>query len=374
MISLPHPTHDITRRVVDAAIRSNTPVLLWGDPGSGKTAFIESIAAALHCPMEDLAPGTLDPTDIAGLPINTGKMEHGLPVAEAAPPAWARRLTELDADLALLFFDEINTANSAVQGALLRVIQTRKVGQLPLDGDVRLVATANPPKSSAGGWKLAPAMTSRWLHIWWQPSVDEIITGLTNGWPEPDPLDAVSGNLMDRDAAIAVVATFLADQPEHAQRADTEGGLGLAANPRSWDRLADMFAQLSEDDHAAQEVVAHGILGTETATAFIAYMLILSKLPSLSSVLKDSALLSTIEAHEAHHFLMNAFYRIGKANGSDWDTTVKQVLLPLFEAHPTVAIGYEQRFTSHEHADQFPETSAMIAEAVIEASKESSGL
>ena len=372
-LSLPNPSHAVIRRVVDAAIRSNTPILLWGEPGSGKTAFIESLAEVMGCPVETLAPGTLDPTDIAGLPINTGEKEDGLPVAEFAPPSWARRLTTVD-KIALLFFDEVNTANSAVQGALLRVIQSRYVGQLPLDPQVRLIAAANPPKSSAGGWKLAPAMTARWVHVWWQPSVDDIITGMTSGWPKADPYAGTSEETVPREEIMALIAGFLAANPEHAQHTDIQGELKLASSPRSWDRLADMFSRLAEDDTEAQEVVAHGILGTDTATAFIAYLLILSKLPALTAVLDGSASLDDIEAHEAHHYLLNAFFRIGKPSGGGWDKTAEQVLLPLLRFHPTVAIGYEQRFVNHHDAEEHPDRLAKIADAVIEVSKETSGL
>ena len=128
------------------AVTANQPVLLWGEPGIGKSAGLEQLAAGLGLPLETVIASVHEPSDFAGLPIvGDDPATTGVPMA---PPDWAVRLTR--AGQGLLFFDELSSAPPAVQAALLRVVLERRVGSLVLPDAVRIVAAANPPSSAAG--------------------------------------------------------------------------------------------------------------------------------------------------------------------------------------------------------------------------------
>ncbi len=47
---------------------------------------------------------------------------------------------------------------------MLRILQEREVGELPLPATVALVATANPPAVAVDGWELPPPIANRLMH------------------------------------------------------------------------------------------------------------------------------------------------------------------------------------------------------------------
>src|SRR3954471_6329845 len=98
---------------------ARVPMLLWGDPGTGKSSVVRALAADLGIPHEVVIASIREPSDFAGLPVVAdGSVRF-------APPSWARRLA--DEGRGVLFLDELSTAPPAVQAALLRVVLERTV-------------------------------------------------------------------------------------------------------------------------------------------------------------------------------------------------------------------------------------------------------
>ena len=61
-------------RVVKDSIKNNTPVMLWGPPGIGKSSLIHQISAELSRKVLDLRLAQLEPTDLRGVPMpNLGR-------------------------------------------------------------------------------------------------------------------------------------------------------------------------------------------------------------------------------------------------------------------------------------------------------------
>lgn len=144
--------------------RAGIPAVLWGSPGTGKTASLYRAARRHGLHAEVILLSLRDPSDIAGLPVPS---KAGI---KLEPPAWARRLAE--AGKGLLILDELSCAPGAVQAAALRIVAEGVVGELELPKEVRVLAAANPADEAAGGWELSAPMANRLAHI---------------SWPEPDP-------------------------------------------------------------------------------------------------------------------------------------------------------------------------------------------
>src|SRR5262249_31777559 len=143
------------------AVAANLPVLLWGEPGIGKSATLGQLAAALRLPMETVIASIPEPSDFSGLPIvGDDPAQQARPMA---PPAGAVGVAA--PGRGLLFSDELPSAPPAVQAALLRVVLERRVGSLRLPDQVRIVAAANPPASAADGWHLSPPLANRFVHL-----------------------------------------------------------------------------------------------------------------------------------------------------------------------------------------------------------------
>ena len=201
-------------------ITADVPVLLWGAPGTGKTAHITALAEEKGAHLETLIGSTMDPTDL-GRPIIKGDD------VLLAPPPWVKRLREaLDSNKpAWLFLDELTCAPPAVQAALLRVVNERIAADVSLEG-CRVIAAANPPHLSASGLDLSAATNNRWAHIQWETDVDNWVAGETSGWGNPDPALAeirgvIAGWVTSRPDT-------LLDPPEDGQESQTW------PSPRSW--------------------------------------------------------------------------------------------------------------------------------------------
>ena len=149
-----------TLAAMQILLAADIPVLLWGDPGTGKTHTIEAFARRAGWQTVSVIASIHDPTDFAGLPVRT---DAGV-VFE--PPAWARRTAERDG-VSLVFFDEVNTATPATQNALMRVVLEGRVGDLDLGEGVRFAAAANPPAQNSAAWELSAPLANRFAHLEW---------------------------------------------------------------------------------------------------------------------------------------------------------------------------------------------------------------
>ncbi|MEU1168154.1 MoxR family ATPase, partial [Streptomyces sp. NPDC005921] len=151
------PRTDIQLEALTLAVAADLPVLLWGEPGIGKTAALTQLAETLELPLTTVIASVHEPSDFSGLPVvGDDPAVQGVPMA---PPDWAIRLVK--AGRGLLFLDELSTAPPAVQAALLRLVLERRVGALRLPPGVRIVAAANPRSSAADGWESRPRSPTR---------------------------------------------------------------------------------------------------------------------------------------------------------------------------------------------------------------------
>ncbi|MET9544114.1 MoxR family ATPase [Streptomyces sp. NPDC006627] len=173
------PRPDTQLEALALAVAADLPVLLWGEPGIGKTAALTQLSVSLGLPLTTVIASVHEPSDFSGLPIvGDDPAEHGVPMA---PPDWAVRLVR--AGRGLLFLDELSTAPPAVQAALLRLVLERRIGALRLPPDVRIVAAANPRSSAADGWELSPPLANRFVHLQWTHDHDVVVRGLGGVWP-----------------------------------------------------------------------------------------------------------------------------------------------------------------------------------------------
>lgn len=134
------------------------PVLIWGDPGIGKSDRIEWVSEFLNLLNDTLFPSTLSPEDVGGYPTQDGK--GGLVRSCDDPDV----KIIIEAGEGTIFFDEINLARQAVLAALLGVVLKRRFGGQKLPNRCRVMAAANPPESSAGGFELPLPLANRFCH------------------------------------------------------------------------------------------------------------------------------------------------------------------------------------------------------------------
>jgi hypothetical protein len=254
-------------QALQVALVANVPVIVWGEPGAGKTATVNAIANALDWPIETVLASLREPSDFAGLPvIIDGEMR-------LAAPDWAARLSTHTE--AICFFDEISTASPSTQRALLRVIHERVVGDLALGHGVRMVAAANPADIAAGGWDLTPPLANRFLHLDYEIDPAIVAAGMLGRWPDTQPLSIPTNWESRIPHHQMVVSAFLSARPNLAhQRPTDRSGAGLGwPSPRSWEAVCRVLAACGNTgiaDDVRLGLVA-GLIGDGAAIEFLAY-------------------------------------------------------------------------------------------------------
>lgn len=260
--------HD-TLAALQVLLTAGVPVLLWGDPGTGKTSTIERYAVEAGWSMQAVNASLHDPTDFSGLPVCNGtSVTH-------VPPEWAHRVAAHDG-VSLVFLDEVNTAAPATQNALMRVIQEHRVGCLNLGERVRFVAAANPAGQNSGAWELSVPLANRFAHLQWLVRPSEWLDGYLEGWPKLMALDI--GDNAPCPGSIRhqrqLQAAFLARCPELlCNPPDSQTSVRGWPSPRSWDRLAycTALAEAAGASDTTCALITTALVGEAAAAEFLAY-------------------------------------------------------------------------------------------------------
>ncbi|WIM93567.1 MoxR family ATPase [Actinoplanes oblitus] len=223
------------------AVAADLPVLLWGDPGIGKTAALNQLADSLDLPLTTVIASVHEPTDFSGLPVlGADPAVQGVPMA---PPDWAVRLAA--SGRGLLFLDELSTAPPAVQAALLRLVLERRVGALTLPPGVRIVAAANPRGSAANGWELSAPLANRFVHLQWTYDHEVVVRGLGGTWPRTtlprlDP-ERLAASVAYARRAVCELLTARPKLVHQLPSSETKRG-GAWPSPRTWDMAVRLIA------------------------------------------------------------------------------------------------------------------------------------
>lgn len=299
-------------RALAAAIRSNTPVLLWGDPGVGKTAVVSSNGEKWGYHVETVIGSIREASDFMGLPIEVdGEVKY-------AAPAWAHRLAV--ADKGLLFLDELTTAPPSVQRAMLRILQEREVGELTLPDSVALVAAANPPSIAVDGWDLAAPVANRLMHLDWVFDTDAWIDGFVTDFEHVDipTIDSMLGGGTDADKAQAKasIVSFLRTRPDFRLKVPTDPALAGKGwpSPRSWTNAAAVLSELDRSDSDAMTLVLTGCVGEAAAIEYIAWV-VATDLYDPEEVLADPSIVNWTDRPDRIFALTSALTAIARMRG-----------------------------------------------------------
>ncbi|MBM4090294.1 MAG: hypothetical protein FJ276_12855 [Planctomycetes bacterium] len=248
------------------------PTLLWGQPGEGKTSFVESLDRP-GFPVVTLIASIHDPTDFSGLPVYEQQRMR------FAPPEWTTLFD--DPQEGILFLDELTTAPPAVQAALLRIVLERKVGIQSLPERVRIVAAANPPEDIVGGWELSPPLANRFVHIRWKLSGIALAESFQDGFARPE-LPAIDPDEHREAAGMwrLKTAAFLRRDPTLVHTVPAEREYAFAS-PRTWDFAVQLMASCELLGKAAQPGkrastvfynLLEGAIGSGAARSFTGYL------------------------------------------------------------------------------------------------------
>ncbi|MEZ5212017.1 AAA family ATPase [Gordonia sp. (in: high G+C Gram-positive bacteria)] len=316
-------TYHHTLDALGLCITAGIPVILWGDPGEGKTSMIES-ATARGVHVETVILSQSEPSDLAGLPIVSPAGDVVL-----APPIWARRLAEHDGP-AICFFDEFSTATPALQAAALRVLTHREVGNLRLPRSVSFVAAANPVEVSAAGWDLAAPTSSRFVHLDFAMTAEVFTRGSVTGqWPALPGRELPADHTERVAQEMATVCGFLRARPNQLSVIPQDHALRSRAfpTPRTWQFAAELSALARAHDlpDEVTSMLVAGAIGDATAHEYLSWRTNLD-LPDPAGLLDGSATIefSGLRADRVFVVLQALVAALGDDPGPErWTTAVE---------------------------------------------------
>jgi hypothetical protein len=123
-----NPVRDKIETAITISRHSGVPVLLLGNPGLAKSTVTANWAQRNGYMLETLIGSRFTQEEILGFQARVE--QEGEQTLEIIPPFWYRHIVEQEKQgiPALLFLDELSTAEENVQGALLQLIFDRTIG------------------------------------------------------------------------------------------------------------------------------------------------------------------------------------------------------------------------------------------------------
>lgn len=129
---------------LEFAIKTNTPILIKGKPGIGKSDIVATAAQKANAQLIISHPVVSDPTDYKGLPF-AGKDEtaHFMPFGEL------RQLIDAT-EKTVYFLDDLGQAAPSVQAAAMQLILARRINGHKVSDSVVFIAATNNKADKAG--------------------------------------------------------------------------------------------------------------------------------------------------------------------------------------------------------------------------------
>lgn len=232
---------------------------IWiGDPGVAKSAIATQMCHALDIKPYVLMGSQIEAPDIGGFPAEG--LFKGKRCLDPLTPQWALEANDICENTgsgAALILDELTNCQPLVQAALLRVVNERVVGNVPLHPRVRILAFANPYElaSELGGSPLGAAFANRFgHHVWVPPTVPEFVEHMMQtaaGVTQVCTVSAIEleAQVMDKwsdyfsQAAGELTAFLLANSSRaHMVPKDAVGRRGAWPSYRTWELAIRSFA------------------------------------------------------------------------------------------------------------------------------------
>jgi len=240
-------------------IEAQIPVFVWGSPGIGKSSIIKQIAMDKGLEFVDLRLSLLDPTDLKGIPF----FDKDSNQAVWASPNF---LPKNPNTKGILFLDEINTAPPSVQASAYQLVLDRKVGDYELPKGWSIVAAGNHESDRGVVYRMPPPLSNRFVHLSMEVSFED-----WKSWAYRSEIESSIIAFLHYDSA----KLFDFDPSKNQKSFPT---------PRSWEYVNKILH--SGIEHSLLLETISGAVGSESATAFMAFRKVMDRLPDIEKLLE----------------------------------------------------------------------------------------
>lgn len=261
-------------KTVDLVIESGEVPLIIGESGIGKTSLVKEIAKKYNYYLCTIDANLLKEGEIGGLPI----VENGRTLYATHYKLEEIKKAVSKDEKVLLFIDELNRCEHAVQQELMNLILNREINGYVLSDNVKIIAAMNPSSKYEDFENtdyqvvdMDMAQEDRFVWIKMDSDIKEWIKwGMEEGNIETDIIE------------------FLTNFPEYL--ITTDSNESIKATPRSWERISKAYKIYKNSDKYSFETllnVVKGNVGISIASDFATFISNMKK-----SLIKPSDLFS----------------------------------------------------------------------------------
>jgi len=273
------------RKSISHCIQRKRPLMIWGQPGIGKSDIVADVAQSQGRPLIDIRLPLLEPTDMRGIPYLadvkiTGadgvvlQDTKGVDITNKefrwSPPS------DLPTDQmsnALVFFDEISAAPPSVQAATYQIILNRRIGSYKLPDNVVMVAAGNRVRDKGVAYNMPTPLANRFVHVTLEANVDD--------WKMWALQNQISSD----------VVGYLNFQPQDLNNFNPSQASFAFATPRTWSFVSDLLQESKDgidydpiDDQTLSDLI-RGTVGEASGLKFITYRKHTASLPAPRDIL-----------------------------------------------------------------------------------------
>lgn len=225
-----------TYKSVELVLTAGEVPLLVGETGIGKTSLARELAHRHDWSLVGIDGNLLKEGEIGGLPT----VENGTTVY-----AVHHKLRTIDEEIAkgktvLLFIDEINRCDHAVQQELMNLILNREINGYALSPSVHIIAAMNP--SDAYDYEVVEmdaAQENRFVWLYMEPDYLQWLD-----W-------ASSAGIEEK------VMEFISTYPEYLDKTNEDD---INATPRSYERISKLYTIYKNDSGSIPKSVFHNVI------------------------------------------------------------------------------------------------------------------
>lgn len=312
---------------------ARVPTLFWGAPGVGKTSAIEAFGRSIG--KDVLVPQLRNVEDLC-VPVVRHDKDGGTRVEVMPVSEFAEAATRPDI---IIFVDELGTLSRSVQNAILRFLDSGKIGSYRIPENIWRVAATNDPSMVESAFYITPTAANRLAHCRWHLDPVQWCNDFVRYWgcvPEIGDVDqdawlkmrsAIAGFIYKSQSA-------LLDVPKSEVQKS-----GPWPSPRSWDygsRLAAIaYAQGADLPDALATVEA--TVGPPRAMEIVSWAKEIT-LPDVEEWLSDPEhVMMPRRSDILHAALSEMIQRVVKGNDYERFVAAWKILNQAVELAPDVA-------------------------------------